>query len=448
MFKTRVIGVMAVMTMLLSVVTPAQAHTEEAAWAFPDGYEADDDPASLHRAAKGIRATRLWNQGITGQGIDVAVIDSGVRPSPVLPEGSVVAGPAFVTTPDAQPSRPLNRRPGVPESLIDPDGHGTHIAGIIAGSSGGPETYGDKDAFTGIAPDARIISVKVGNDEGEATLDQIMDAIQWVIDNRDTEGRNIRVLNLSLAAEPADIPTNDMLAHAVTMAWDAGIVVVAAAGNDGGGHRLASPAYEPRIISVGALDHADSTKAGDAVPADSSSGTVEGRERPDIWAPGRSIASAVAIRSAVAADESAVRLGDDLVRGSGTSQATAIVSGAAALLLSDRPHLSPDQVAALLYAGADSIEVHGEDVDHARLDLDESVDEDIEDLGTSPMTAIVEGYSAADPATWNLEEGESNESVEGEGAYVGARWVGVRWVGARWVGARWVGARWVMEGWE
>ncbi|AXV09030.1 alkaline serine protease [Euzebya pacifica] len=432
-------------------VSTASADSQYDSWSFPDGYAADEDPASMHRAASGIRATRLWNRGITGQGIDVALIDTGVRPTPVLSRDALLAGPSFAAPEAERPSGPpYGRRDTLPESLRDPDGHGTHLAAIIAGSSGGPETYGDRTAFTGIAPDARIVSVRVGQEDGNASLDQVVSAIEWVIENRNTDGRNIRVLNLSLAADPADSPTDDILAHAVTLAWDAGIVVVAAAGNDGGGHRLASPAYEPRIISVGALDHADSTKAGDAQPDPSSSGTTRGRERPDIWAPGRSIPSAIALGSAVADNAEAVRLGDTLVRGSGTSQATAVVSGAAALVLSAHPELTPDEVAGLLHAGAEPIEVDGEDVPNARLDLDESLDDvdDDDDIrrDTSPITRIVAGYSAADPDTWNLGGGEDVHA--GDPEYVGARWVGARWVGARWVGARWVGARWVMEGWE
>lgn len=435
-----------------SAATGAAADARyDSSWRFPDDYDAEDDPASMYRAAKGIKATRLWEQGITGQGIDVALIDTGVRPTLVLSRDSLLAGPSFAASEDDGPGGPpYGRRDTLPPSLRDPDGHGTHLAAIIAGSSGGPETYGDTHAFTGIAPDARIVSVRVGEEDGNASLEQVVRAIEWVIENRNTDGRNIRVLNLSLAADPAETPTQDILAHAVTLAWDAGIVVVAAAGNDGGGHRLASPAYEPRIISVGALDHADSTKAGDARPDGSSSGTTEGRERPDIWAPGRSIPSALARGSAVQDDGEAVRLGDTLVRGSGTSQATAVVSGAAALLLSAHPELTPDQVAGLLHAGAEPIEVDGEEVPRARLDLDESVDVIDEEDGVhrnrSPITRIVAGYSAADPDTWNLEGGEDVHA--GDAEYVGARWVGARWVGARWVGARWVGARWVMEGWE
>ncbi|MEO2108599.1 MAG: hypothetical protein ABGZ36_23525 [Actinomycetota bacterium] len=120
------------------------------------------------------------------------------------------------------------------------------------------------------------------------------------------------------------------------------------------------------------------------------------------------------------------------------------------MVLSAHPELPPDAVAGRPHAGAEPIEVDGEDVPNARLDLDESLDDvdDDDDIrrDTSPITRIVAGYSAADPDTWNLGGGEDVHA--GDPEYVGARWVGARWVGARWVGARWVGARWVMEGWE
>lgn len=394
-------------------------------------WDPEDDPGSLLGVAVQVGADELWDEGTLGEGIDVAVVDSGVAVGGQLPASAVQAGAAF--GPD---------QPGPDRALSDPLGHGTHVAGIIAGRS--VEEEGE-DGRWGLAPRSRIISVVAAGPDGTADLGHVLSAIDWVITNQRTDGRNIRVLNLSMAADPADRPTEDILAHAVTLAWDAGIVVVAAAGNDGPG-RLASPGYEPRILTVGALDHRGTTSPGDDRPLASSSGTLDGVDRPDLWAPGRSVVAALAPGSAPAQDPDAARVGADMVRGTGTSQATAVVSGAAALLLSDRPELSPDQVAALLHRTAGSLAVDGVTVQRARIDLEAAAEASTPPDVPSPITSVVQGWSAADESTWDTVGGEDPHA--GDAGWVGARWVGARWVGARWVGARWVGARWVVTAWE
>ena len=129
-------------------------------------------------------------------------------------------------------------------AYLDTYGHGTHMAGIIAG---------ERSDAPGIAPGARIVSVKVAGHDGITTVPQVVAAIDWVVEHHNTDGLNIRVLNLSLGQAGVTSHVGDALSAAVERAWDAGIVVVVAAGNRGAtqGH-LDSPAIDPYAISVGA----------------------------------------------------------------------------------------------------------------------------------------------------------------------------------------------------
>jgi hypothetical protein len=209
-----------------------------------------------------------------GQGIDVAVVDSGVTPVAGLDQpGKVIHGPD------------LSNEAGFANlAHLDTYGHGTHLAGIITGDDG------EEDGFKGMATGARIVSLKVANATGETNVAQIIAAIDWVVEHRNTDGLNIRVLNLSLGLD--DVPTHldDPLSAAVERAWDAGIVVVVAAGNRGnttGG--LDSPAVSPYVIAVGATEATSSNAKEDIVPTWTSGGN--GDRNPDFVAPGRSLVS-------------------------------------------------------------------------------------------------------------------------------------------------------------
>ncbi|MGB5756095.1 MAG: S8 family serine peptidase, partial [Acidimicrobiales bacterium] len=155
----------------------------------------------------------LSKKGYTGQGIDVALIDSGVAPVAGLDQADkIVYGPD------------LSNEATVPNlANLDTYGHGTHLAGIIAGDDG--------DQVGGIAPDSRIVSLKVAGATGETNMAQVVAAIDWVVEHKNDNGLNIRVLNLSLGVPGVTSSVNDPFSAAVERAWDAGLVVVAAAGN-------------------------------------------------------------------------------------------------------------------------------------------------------------------------------------------------------------------------
>jgi serine protease AprX len=303
------------------------------------GFDPAADTGSLGLIEKIIGADRLWAVGATGKGVDVAVIDTGVAPVAGLTSGNLVHGPDLSF--DSQ--RPDLR-------YTDAFGHGTHMAGIIAGrdqipAAGAPSGYrSDNARFTGVAPDARIVSLKVGAADGSADVSQVIAAIGWVAENGRKNGLNVRVLNLSYGTDSDQDYRLDPLAYAAEVAWRKGIVVVAAAGNDGTVRQdLASPALNPNILAVGAADpNGTLTIADDTLPDFSNRGTK--RRYADVVAPGVHVLGLRVPNGVVDEAYPASRIGSRFTRGSGTSQATAVVSGAAALLISRYPALTPNQV--------------------------------------------------------------------------------------------------------
>ena len=285
---------------------------------------------------------------LTGAGIGVALIDSGVSPVTGLSgAGKVINGPDL-----SFDSQATNLR------YLDGYGHGTHMAGIIAGQDP-MGTLGTR--FSGVAPGASIINVKVASGDGASDVSQVIAGIDWVVAHRDDKGLNIRVLNLSYGTESTQSSALDPLAYAVEKAWDAGIVVVVAAGNDGfAANNLTMPAADPDVIAVGAADPKGTVDRADDVVADFSNRGNAARH-PDLLAAGRSVVSLRSPGSYIDRTYPTARLtltsdpAQRFARGSGTSQAAAVVSGSVALLLQQRPDLKPDQVKKLLMATADPI---------------------------------------------------------------------------------------------
>src|SRR4029453_13318341 len=220
---------------------------------------------------------------------------------------------------------------------IDTYGHGTHLAGLIAGrdSSIAPG-HEDEDvdrAFVGAAPGARIVSLKVASSDGATDVSQGIAAIDWVVEHRNSDGLNIRVLNLSFGTDSTQDYRLDPLAYAAEVAWLHGIVVVVAAGNTGfGTSQLNDPAYDPYVIAVGGDDTkgTDDPKD-DVIPSWQSRGNT--LRHPDLVAPGKSIVSLRDPGSFVDEANPGARVGATrFIKGSGSSQAAAIVSGAVATI--------------------------------------------------------------------------------------------------------------------
>jgi serine protease AprX len=280
-----------------------------------------------------VNANQVWQQGITGGGVTVAVLDSGVAADAdlVQPANRILASVNFADQPLAS----------------DPGGHGTHIAGIIAGN--GSRSGGE---VVGIAPQANIVDVRVLGRLGSGRISSVIRGIEWVLAHRTVY--NIRVINLSFGARANLSYRADPMAAAVEIAWRRGLVVVAASGNGGpAGGTVVTPGIDPYAITVGATDDRGTVGRGDDLLAWFSAwGSADSNAKPDLVAPGRRIVSIRVPGSALDTlfPERVVvaRNGSTYFRLSGTSMATAVVSGAAALLLARRPDLSPDQVKALL----------------------------------------------------------------------------------------------------
>jgi serine protease AprX len=266
-----------------------------------------------------VNATGAWGAGVTGEGVTIAVIDSGLAPGRNFT--SRVAGSFEMSS--------------VTNRAADENGHGTYVSGIIAGHS---------DDYSGIAPGARVLSLKVAGRNGAALASDVIGALQWAVDHKEEFG--IRVVNLSLTSSVADSYRQDPLSAAAEQAWFHGIVVVTSAGNFGTEAFAAdhAPANDPFVISVGAFGEAGTAAPFDDSPAAWSSRgvTVDGYAKPELMAPGVDIVSTLARGSFLARDAGSP--GDGYVGLSGTSASAAIVSGTVALMLDAHPELTPDQV--------------------------------------------------------------------------------------------------------
>jgi serine protease AprX len=306
----------------------------------------------VSREVAGLPPADQPESALKGAGVTIAMLDSGVAAHPEIQ--TLVAAVDLVGTYDPTFD---------PGSSVDGDGHGTHVAGIMVGN--GTHSSG---RFVGVAPDAGLVSVRVLDDQGRGRTSDMLAGLQWVLDHKDAYG--IRVLNLSLGHavfEPAEF---DPLVQAVDTLWDAGIVVVCAAGNNGrDGHgTITSPCNSRKVITVGALNERKTLdRADDTVATYSSRGPTyyDLIAKPDLIAPGNRIVSVRAAGSyldlltpdrRVAADEGQPLLFEHLEM-SGTSMAAPFVAGAAALMVEQEPSLNPATVKARLMVSARKFEL-------------------------------------------------------------------------------------------
>lgn len=266
-------------------------------------------------------------QGFTGKNVGIAVIDTGVYPHPDLirPRNRIIAFRDFINN---------------QVSAYDDNGHGTHVAGCAAGNG-----FSSDGTYQGPAPDANIIGVKVLNEQGSGNLSTVIAGIEWAIRNRNRY--RIRIINLSLGANPTTSYRNDPLTQACRRAWRYGIVVVASAGNTGSNGSIVTPGIEPSIITVGASDNASIDISNHRL-ADFSSRppTVDVLIKPDIIVPGKNITSLLTPNSNLA-DRSTIKA-NNYLQLSGTSMSAGVCSGAIALIQEAYPTLTPEAIKTLL----------------------------------------------------------------------------------------------------
>ena len=381
----------------------------------------------------------LYKKGYRGQGIDVALIDSGVTPVVGLDQpGEIVYGPD------------LSNEGGLPNlANLDTYGHGTHLAGIIAGDDG--------EEVRGVAPDSRIVSLKVAGATGETNIAQVIAAIDWVVEHKNDNGLNIRVLNLSLGVPGVASNEGDPLSAAVEHAWDAGIVVIAAAGNRGnnaGG--IDSPAVAPPVIAVGAHESYDGSGAQDWIAPWSSGGTTQ--RHADVVAPGRSIMSLRVPGSMLDQMHPTAVVEDRYFLGSGSSQSAAVVSGFTAALLSRDPSLTPDQVKYLFVTEAEDLRETPSVVDGSGKIVPKEVARNLEIAADAPvqtwdpaLPTSGTGLLAPSGGTWSggtWSGGTWSGGTWSGGTWSGATWSGATWSGGTWSGATWSGATWSGGTWS
>jgi serine protease AprX len=389
---------------------------------------------SMYHVVDQIGARSLWRQGIDGSGVNIAVIDTGTAPVPALAAQVVAAVD-------------LSAEAGVPEArYLDTFGHGTHMAGIIAGATPGADpatSASNPQWFLGVAPRAGIVSVKVGDNTGSTDISQVIAGVDWVIDH--AKELDIEVLNLSYSSGSTLPYTTDPLTHALERAWRAGIVVVVAAGNDGRGQkRLASPAIDPYVIAVAGAEPKSPTSF--KVPSWATSG--DNQRSPDLTAPGSSVLSLRSPNSRIDLENPSARVGDELFKGTGSSQAAAVVAGAAALLLDARPGLTPDQVKAMLVSSANRSAITPPVARFSgagMLRVDRAVGQPAPTtVQTWPAST---GTSPLDAARTTVSPGVAGQPVTGNTTVLGTPWEGARWTGARWTGGSWDGASWTGGEW-
>jgi serine protease AprX len=295
-----------------------------------------------------IDAPEVWAQGLEGQGIRVAVIDSGIWKE----------SPDFIDESAKGTVRRLIHYFGISMNEDDKYGHGSFIASVIAGNGTSSGGY-----YKGVAPKADIISVRVSNEWGSASESDVVAGMQWVLQNK--AAYNIRVVNLSLNSAVAQPYGQSPLNAAAEILWFNGLVVVTSGGNNGMKTPgvVFPPANDPFVIAVGASEEMETGDPADDILAGFSAYgiTPDGYSRPDVVAPGSSIVSTLAEHSRFKSDylnnHGSAMNGSGQIEvkqfvASGTSISAGAVSGAAALLLQALPGLNPDQVKYLLMASA------------------------------------------------------------------------------------------------
>jgi serine protease AprX len=285
-------------------------------------------------------------QDVLGRGVTVAFLDTGLSTQGALGQ-SIKADyqERFVGQVDF-----LRRQPRLKKKGHDDNGHGTHISGLVWN----PFRDRDSGTYMGSAPGARILMLKVLDRNGQGKYEDAIEAIQWAIEHKDEYG--IRVMNISLYAEATCPYWADPLDRAVEAAWQAGITVVVAAGNGGPYPMTVTvPGNDPYVITVGALDGKETAGdlADDILAEYSSAGpTYDLFVKPDVVAPGHKLVSFLAPGSSLAREHTGHKRGEHWFVMNGTSTATSLVSGVAALILEQHPNLTPDEVKYRLMASA------------------------------------------------------------------------------------------------
>ncbi len=370
----------------------------------------------------------VWDMGYQGEGIAVAVIDSGIQrdkdlqvdPTKAKPDSRVVVHIEFSDSPG---------------QTADMTGHGTHVAGIIGGS-GWESGY----LYAGIAPKVNLISLGVSDSNGMALESDTVDALQWVLENKDTY--NIRVVNLSIQSTVEQSYHQSALNAAAEILWFNGVVVVVSSGNagvqSGINPVLAAPANDPFFITVGAsMENFSGDRTNDAIAPFTARGvTPDGFTKPEIMAPGKDIISILAASSTWENENPERVVDSEYFRISGTSMAAPMVSGAAALLLQAEPNLTPDQVKYRLMQTGSQIIDKDDGQDYNYLDVYAALTTSTSQSANTGTLASQLLWSGSEPVNWNSVNWNS------------VNWNSVNWNAVNWNAVNWNAVNWNAVDWN
>jgi serine protease AprX len=275
----------------------------------------------LDVAVPAIGAAQAHQLDVTGKNTTIAVIDTGIYPHRDLttPENRIIGWKDI-----------LNQK----DSPYDDNGHGTHVAGIIAGN--GAFSHGK---YTGVAPEAMLVGVKALDENGGGSISNVLKGIEWCLDN--LSKYHIKAINMSFGSRAQESYLYDPLCRATTMAWNKGLVICAAAGNEGPSNKtIDTPGINPKVITVGNIDDQETlSNQDDILNRNSSRGpTIDNINKPNLLAPGTNITS--------------TWINGNYRSLSGTSMSTPMVSGAVALISQKWPDLKPDQIKRLIQKNA------------------------------------------------------------------------------------------------
>ena len=372
-----------------------------------------------------IGATQLWNttNKLQGKGVTVAVVDSGIYKT------KDISGRIKVN---------VNFNPSYHDGM-DRYGHGTFVAGIIAGN--GNRSNGK---YIGVAPKATLLNVRIADDQGMMYESDVIDSLQWIYANQDKY--HIRVANLSLNSAVAQSYHTSPLDAAVEVLWFNGIVVVASAGNNGTSS-LYPPANDPFVITVGATDDKGTVRmSDDSVAAFSAYGISEsGLPKPELVAPGRMIVGLLPENNklSMGSRHPSSRIDTTYFKMSGTSVSAPMVSGAVALLLQDEPMLTPDQVKYRLMATAnkDWAGYNPTFAGAGYLDIYAAVYGTTTQSANTGLSASQLLLTGADPVAWNSVNWNSVN-------WNSVNWNSVNWNSVNWNSVNWNSVNWNSDYWE
>ncbi len=369
----------------------------------------------------------VWAMGYEGQGVTVAVVDSGIDNKHADFDVAMMNARSRILA-DAQF--------GGSGTDQDKYGHGTHVAGIIGGN--GTRSDG---LYVGVAPGVNLLDVRVSDNHGASTTTDVIAGLQWVLENKNVY--NIRVVNLSLNGAAAESYHTSPLDAAVEILWFNEIVVVVSAGNNGNDGYIYPPANDPFVITVGAADEMDTAVSDDdQLAAYSTYGLTEsGDAKPDLVAPGHDIIAALSSKSDWPAEHPShivsAPYSSDYFRLSGSSMAAAITSGAAALLLQSEPYLNPDQVKYRLMATAQPFaEPEPGAAGAGYLDVYAAITTPTIESANTGTEASQLLWTGGDPITW------------GSVNWGSVNWGSVNWGSVNWGSVNWGSVNWGSVNWD